>query len=339
MKKNIIAWDLGATKCAAGVVEYETESRALTCLKSTSIKLSDTTSLEDLIQNLEQQLDFSIAGADAICIGGAGFYDGQELLLEGVYPYRMLFQQVAAAQKWPVYAVIHDYAPIVCATFTNYLSDEKNIKRLNQGEIQPFGRRMAFGIGTGLGGKDGVLLPNGDFWLGQNEVGHIGISMPPSAELLHVKRHYELMQFSQQQCAIEERMACTFEKILSGPGAVRLYRFLYSDSEAITPEIVGEKMQKGLVPELMNVFSWYLGLFVGTMQLNFMPEGGLWITGGVALSNLNLFDAPEFFDGIHASPAYMPQREHYPLGVLCNPEHALIGGGYYAAVKLLCELQ
>jgi glucokinase len=335
MKKNIIAWDLGATKCAAGVVEYDTESRGLTCIRSSSVKLSDTSSLADLIQKLDQKLDFPIAAADAICIGGAGFYDGNELLLEGVYPYPMAFQKIANAQKWPVYAVIHDYAPIVCATFTDYLRNEKNIKRLNQGEIQPLGRRMAFGIGTGLGGKDGVLLPDGNFWLGQNEVGHIGIAMPPSADLLHLKRHQELMQFLQRQCAFEKRMSCAFEKILSGPGAVRLHGFLYSDSETVTPEIVGEKMQKGLVPELMNMFSWYLGLFVGTMQLNFMPESGLWITGGVALSNLNLFDNPEFIDGIHASPAYLQQRENYPLGVLCNPEHALIGGGYYAAVRLL----
>ncbi len=335
MKKNIIAWDLGATKCAAGVVEYDTESRDLTCVRSSSIKLSDTSSLEDLIHKLDQHLDFPIAAADAICIGGAGFYDGQQLLLEGAYPYDMSFQQVATAQKWPAYAVVHDYAPIVCATFTSYLNDEKNIKRLNQCEMQPLGRRVAFGIGTGLGGKDGVLLPSGDFWLGQNEVGHIGISMPPNADVAHLKRHQEFMDFLQLQHSVEERMSFTFEKVLSGRGAVRLHQFFYPESENITPEIVGEKMRTGSVPELIHAFAWYLGLFVGTMQLNFMPEGGVWITGGVALSNLNLFDSPEFFAGMQASPAYMPQRETYPLGVLCNAEHALIGGGYYAAVRLL----
>jgi glucokinase len=335
MKKNIVAWDLGATKCAAGVVEYDTESRALNCVSSASIKLSDTSSLADLTQKLEQQLDFSIPAADAVCIGGAGFYDGKQLLLEGVYPYSMSFQQLAATQKWPVYAVIHDYAPIVCATFTDYLKNENNIKRLNQAEMQPLGRRLAFGIGTGLGGKDGVLLPNGDFWLGQNEVGHIGISMPPCADAMHLKQHQEFMHFLQLQHAIDERLLFTFEKILSGQGAVRLHRFFYPDSDNITPELVGKKMQTGLVPELMNAFAWYLGLFVGTMQLNFMPEGGIWITGGVALNNLNLFDRADFFAGIHASPAYLAQRESYPLGVLCNPEHALIGGAYYAAVRLL----
>lgn len=335
MKKNIIAWDLGATKCAAGLVEFDTESRALNCVRDTSIKLSDTTSLEDLIQKIDQQLDFPITAADAICIGGAGFYDGQQLLLEGVYPYAMSFQQVATSQKWPVYAVIHDYAPIICATFTDYLTNEKNIKHLNQCDMQPFGRRVAFGIGTGLGGKDGVLLPNGDFWLGQNEMGHIGISMPPCADVLHVKRHQEFMHFLHLQHAIEDRMSFTFEKILSGKGAVRLHQFLYPDSQNISPEIVGEKMREGSVPELINAFAWYLGLFIGTMQLNFMPEGGIWITGGVALNNLNIFDSPELFAGIHASPAYLSQRASYPLGVLCNSEHALIGGGYYAAVRLL----
>jgi glucokinase len=71
------------------------------------------------------------------------------------------------------------------------------------------------------------------------------------------------------------------------------------------------------------------------MQLTFMPEGGVWITGGVAINHLDVFDCPGFIAGIHASPAYLAQREEYPLGVLKNHEHALIGSGYYAAKRLL----
>ncbi|OAI49537.1 hypothetical protein AYO45_06985 [Gammaproteobacteria bacterium SCGC AG-212-F23] len=94
-------------------------------------------------------------------------------------------------------------------------------------------------------------------------------------------------------------------------------------------------MQAGQTPEILDAFAWYTGLFIGTVQLIFMPEGGIWITGGVALSHLSIFDNPEFLHGIHTSPSYLPERQKYPLGILCNPEHALMGGGFYASKRLL----
>lgn len=335
MKKNIIAWDLGATKCTAGVVEYREDIDDLVCKHHYTLKLTEATSLENLIDKIESGLDFSMAKADAICIGAAGHYNGESLLLENAYPYSMHFAKIAKQQGWPAYAVIHDYAPIVCATFTSYINQPKNIKRLNSSAMQHHGRRVALGIGTGLGLKDGVLLPNGDFWLGRNEIGHIGVPTPPFAEVRHRKLHEELIRFLQEKTLISSNQPLTFEKILSGQGTVRLYQFFYRNAEEITPEEVGEKMREGEATEMLDTFAWYAGLFIGTVQLTFMPEGGVWITGGVALKNLDVFDRPDFFSGIHASPAYRQQREEYPLGILCNHEHALIGCGYYAMKRLL----
>lgn len=336
MKKNIIAWDLGATKCTAGIIEYNEDIHDLICKKHYTLKLTEASSLENLINKIEFALDFSMAEADAICIGAAGHYDGETLLLENAYPYPMQFAKIAREQNWPAYAVIHDYAPIVCATFTSYIDQPDNIKRLNSCAMQQHGRRVALGIGTGLGLKDGVLLPNGDFWLGRNEIGHIGVTTPPSAPQEHLKLHEELIRFLQEKSGSSANQV-TFEKILSGQGTVRLYQFFNRDAADITPEEVGNKMCAGAASEMLDTFAWYAGLFVGTVQLTFMPEGGVWITGGVALKNLDVFDRPHFFAGINASPAYRQQREEYPLGILCNHEHALIGCGYYAMRRLIAS--
>jgi glucokinase len=332
---NIITWDLGATKCTAGLVEYHPTLQTFVCNKHHTVKLADTSSLEDLITQLETDLDFPMQNADAICIAAAGHYDGKYLLHANAYPYPMHFANTAELQDWPRHAVIHDYAPIVCATFTSYMEQPDNIKRLNTCPMQMHGRRVAFGIGTGLGLKDGVLLPNGDFWLGQNEAGHIGITHPPSADPIHLKRHQEIMHFLHDKFSLQLNEPITYERILTGKGTVNLYEFFYADAPDITPEEVGIKMRDGLAPELVDAFAWYLGLFIGTIQLIFMPEGGVWITGGVAMKNLDVFDSPDFFAGIYATPAYLMQREEYPLGVLCNHEHALIGSAYYAVKRLL----
>ncbi|MDR3491696.1 MAG: glucokinase [Gammaproteobacteria bacterium] len=332
MINTFFVWDLGGTKCSAGIIEHNTVSNKIICKKKTSVKLAETTSLEDLIFKLEDNLKMRMSQANAICIGAAGLYDGETLILEGVYPYPMRFAAIAKAQCWPHYAIIHDYASIICSTFTNYMDSPQNVLRLNDSPIDTHGRRVAFGIGTGLGGKDGVLFPDGSFWLGRNEIGHIGVTTPPMADQSALQRHHELIHFLYSLETSHHPI--TFEKILSGPGTSRLHQFFYPSQGVLSPEEVGINLREGKASELLNAFAWYTGLFVGTIQLMFMPEGGIWITGGVALNHLEIFQSPEFFAGINASPAYILQREKFPLGVLCNLEHALIGCGYYAANKL-----
>ena len=56
MTKNIVTWDLGATKCTAGLVEFNPANNDLVCKKHYTIKLADTASLEDLIAKLETGL-------------------------------------------------------------------------------------------------------------------------------------------------------------------------------------------------------------------------------------------------------------------------------------------
>ncbi len=329
MKKHIIAWDLGATKCTAGLVSYDLATQNFACEKQTTVKLAQTTSLDNMTEQLELGLGIHMTDADAVCIGAAGQYNGTHLVLEGVYPYRMPFAQLAQERKWPVHAVLHDYAPIICATFTNYMTQAANVKCLNDCAIAVHGRRVAAGIGTGLGLKDGVLLESGDFWLGRNEIGHIGIPTPPATDGDSVRRHRELMHFLQS----DNLQPLTFEKLLSGRGTARLYEFFYG--LPLSPEETGEKMRAGTTPELNETLAWYAGLFVGTVQLSFMPEGGTWLTGGVTVNHLDIFDSASFTAGLQASPAYLTQRASYPVGILCNLQHALIGCGYYAVKRLL----
>lgn len=333
--KTIIALDLGATKCAAGIIEYHPETLEYVCKRTYSINLAVTTSLEDLLQKTSAGLCMPFTAADAICIGAAGQYNGRELHhLEGVYPYPMNIADVARNQRWGKYAVIHDYDTVVCATFTSYMQHPGNVMRLNNCIPDPHKRRVALGLGTGLGMKDAILLQNGDFWLGKNEIGHIGIIHPPHTDDEHLSRHLEFMRFlllaqKNQQTPI------TFESILTGRGLVNLHQFLYSSNEPVSPEIIGEQMKNGSNPELLDLFSWYLGLFIGSIQLIFMPEGGIWMTGGVAMKHLEIFSQPAFINGIHATPAFQHVRDSYPIGVLTNPEHALIGAGFYAVRRML----
>jgi len=331
---TIVSWDLGGTKCAAAVVQLD-EQQQYRCAKKCHIKLLDCHSLDDLIQKVDQTLGFDSAAADAICIGGAGQFDGEHLNLQNGYPFAMDFARAKQQHRWPQFTVIHDYSSVACATFTSYMDDSQNVRMLHQGELDPYGRRVTLGVGTGLGLKDSVLFPDGNFWLGTNEAGHIGITHPPLCNPIEQQRHLEFMQFLRSKHGLYDNEPMTFESILTGKGVLHLFEFLHGHHEGITPEVVGQRIRRGEAPECLQIFAWYLGLFVSTVQLMFMPSGGVWITGGVVIKNLELFDLPDFWHGMQASPCYQKERDAFPVGVLINPEHALIGSAFYAVNRLL----
>ncbi len=335
--KVIISWDIGATKCAAALMYYNVKNNKLTCEKQHSIKLRDCASFAELTAQLEAALGLKMAEADAICIGAAGQYDGAELQHHVPYPYPMAIAETANAERWPAYKVVHDYTPIVCATFTDYMKHADNVRLLHNGDFDQYGRRVAIGIGTGLGVKDGVLLKNGDCWLGKNEMGHIGISHPPLANADQLQRHHALIHYMQSEGVLQHGQSLSFEMILSGQGMARLHHFVNQAAVHWTPEQVGDYCRAGEADETLGIFAWYLGLYIGTVQLSFMPSGGIWLTGGVLLKNLAIVDRPEFMQGIYASPAYRQQRDEFPLGILCNHEAAFWGGAYYAIQRLLIE--
>lgn len=328
-EKEFVVWDLGGTKCAAAHMRYNDKIQEFSCVKSHYVKLQECQSLDQLVDNIEAHLGLKMSQVDGICIGAAGQFDGRILRLENGYPFEMNFADIAQKRAWHNWQVIHDYVPILCATFTSYMDHPENVKVLAKGQPDIFGRRLVFGVGTGLGLKDGVLLKSGDLWLGTNEIGHVGIPHPPLVDKAVRDRHREFINFLRSDKAFGDDKPITFEAILTGQGTRRLHHFLTGECN-LSPEELGAQLRDGWHQPTLKLFAWYLGLFVGTVQLIFMPSGGIWFTGGVVLRHLEAVEQPEFLLGIKASPAYEEQRAKFPLGVLANPEHAFFGGAFYA---------
>lgn len=332
--KAFIVWDLGATKCAAAIVDYN--GRNFQIRHQYKCFLRDFKSLKALAADIESNLGLPIAEADAICIAGAGQYNGQELILDKAgkgYPYPMKFAKLGAQKKWKQTYVVHDYTPIVCRTF---LEDEHDIKVLHPGEGQAYGRRVAFGVGTGLGMKDAVLLPNGHVWIGANEVGHIGLSSPPICNHIEYQQHLDLLNFIRQY-QDQGNLLTTFETLLSGPGMALIHQFVTGSPQLLTPEEAAAVIVQEPNSPTLQLFAKYLGLFIGVVQLAFMPRGGIWISGGVLDKNPSLFSEPlitHIYQGIELSPSYQPERQQFPLKVMLGSSHAFLGGAFFLAQQL-----
>jgi glucokinase len=318
MAKQILAWDLGATKCQAGLVRYYDGDDVLECKESCIIKLNTVQSLEELVSAVEKQLDVKHRDVDGITIGAAGIYDGHVLHLHNGYPFLMPIGKVALQKKWAPYAVVRDYAPVVCVSFYLHL---KTIE-IHQGHPDQYGRRVAFGIGTGLGLKDGALMPNGDFWLGNNEMGHIGLcagNVPANLASLH-----------RELCLRQS----TFEDILSGQGLLNLHHVFYDD-KILAPDELGALIKAGKALKTLHAFAFYVRLFIAAVQLSFMPSGGIFMAGGVLLKHPELFSCDEFFLGLRALTAYQDLRREIPMRLIDDKHAILIGAAYYATKRIL----
>ena len=328
-KQTYVTWDLGGTKCSVALVEHDLIYDRFNLLAQHTHPLTDFITLDDMVDAFEADLQMDMSECDGVLISAAGVYDGKKIHLAAPYPFPMEFARVAKQRHWSQYAVVHDYVPVVCATFIANRNDQITFKTLNDAESIRHGRRVVFGVGTGLGLKDGVLLQDGNFWLGTNESGHIGVSIPPRAYPDQVKLHNEFVHFMQTEGLLPSGRALTFEAILSGFGFGLMHQFF--TGETVSAEQAAEQLACDRQHPTLSLFAWYLGLFTGTVQLNFMPDAGLWIAGGVINKHLDLFDQQTFKEGLMASPAYWAERQNMPMYVFTGDRYPTIGGAYYAS--------
>jgi len=330
---NYIIWDLGATKCAAALVHDDGQFHIQ---KKARVELAQCQSLSDLTQQIESQLQTPFTKADAICIAGAGQYNGEELCLQKPYPFPMTFAKTAQANHWPRFHVIHDYAPIVCRTFVE-MNEQAGYRYLNTVPSDSTGRRVAFGVGTGLGVKDAAPLENGQFWLGCNEMGHIGLTTPSLATSDEIKLHQAFCRFLHEIEVLPASTPITYEMVLSGNGLSRIYQFFYGSDKKLSPKETAEFIAQSNDNQIYKLFAWYLGCFIATVQLTFMPTGGIYINGGVIHRSLQLFSEPyiqAMWRGIKSFPAYWNLRQKMPLIVMEGQDHAFLGGAYYITKRI-----
>lgn len=314
----IISLDIGATKCAAAIMQVI--GGDISCKQQARINLSECDSFLHLTKQLEAQLQFLFKDAGFICIAASGRYKQGIIIHERGYPFSMNVAETAKKYNWKAFAVIHDYVPVACATYCDTASTYS--KTLHRGLVKENARRVALGVGTGLGIKDCIKLPSGEYWFGENEAGHVAIPLAPHHDNAMLEKHQALLSFLNEHSLLEHGEGFSFESLLSGNGLVRLHQFTQNSIEPISA--------KDVCKEAWAQFSWYLGLYVATLQLMFMPFGGVWIAGGVIQKNLHLFDSDDFANGLQALPAYSKDRNSMPIYVFCDEMIVHYGCAFYA---------
>jgi len=151
--------------------------------------------------------------------------------------------------------------------------------------------RVAVGAGTGLGVAWVEGADNKTACAHDTEGGHIDFAPIDDIQI-------ELLRFLQQRFG-----HVSYERILSGDGLVSLYQFCAgkqgasSHSDGISAEWVNKQSKNNAVADrALTLFVQIYAAYIGNIALLFKPDGGIFITGGIAAKIVNKMQSEEFIN-------------------------------------------
>lgn len=213
------------------------------------------------------------------------------------------------------------------------LLHDEDFAVLNSGVPDPSGAIAVISAGTGLGE---TIAP----WDGSShrplagEGGHTDFA--PRNELETRLLLYLRAEFGR----------VSYERVLSGPGLINLYRFLRDQRQiAEDPAIVAEMSQGNpaavisragtdgsctLCRQALELFVSLYGAEAGNLALRALATGGVYLGGGIAPKILASLMKPAFMLAFTAKGRLSPLLETIPVRVILNDRAALLGAGRYA---------
>ncbi|HAC64788.1 MAG TPA: glucokinase [Cyanothece sp. UBA12306] len=227
--------------------------------------------------------------------------------------------------------LINDF---VAVGYNIVLEKNNSLITLQTGEYVKDAPVAIIGAGTGLG-KAFAIPQNDNYQVFPTEGGHQGFSPNNSLE-------EELLQYLRVYGKVD------VERVVSGVGIVNIFRFLRDcklprepignilDQDDPAAEIAkGAKQGNFLCQRTMEIFAETYGAAAGDMAVSFLPFGGLYIAGGIALKNIELMQNGRFMEAFKSKAKLNPLLlEKIPVHIVLNPLEGLTGAIQYAANKM-----
>ncbi|MEL6818698.1 MAG: glucokinase [Pseudomonadota bacterium] len=283
-----------------------------------NIKASDFPELNGAIQT--QVLDRTSLIPQTAVLAVAGPVDGDRIDLTNnhwvVEPLKMIsdlgFKEVV---------VINDYEAQALAAVA---LQPDQLEKIGDGTQDTEASRVVLGPGTGLG-VAGLVHAAGKWIPVAGEGGHIDLG--PQTE-----RDSEVFAHIQR---IDGRVSG--EQILCGRGVVNLYQAIcvsdgveaaFSDPAQITEAAIagGNKVAS----ETISLFCEYLGRVAGDLALIFMAHGGVYLTGGITMKILPVFDRERFRSAFSNKAPHNELIGQMPTYAVINDRAPMKGLAAYA---------
>jgi glucokinase len=220
-----------------------------------------------------------------------------------------------------------------------------DLHTLQDGKVLDRAPIGVIGAGTGLG--EAYLGWNGDrYEVYPTEGGHTDFAPRNALEI-------ELLQYLQKR---HDRVSV--ERVASGTGIVAIYQFLRDRQTLAESAEIAEKMRlweagdlnvdvaaaianaaltncetnlDHLATQTMQMFVEAYAAEVGNLALKLIPNGGLYIAGGIAPKILPLLQDGKFLRILKSKGRISSVLEDIPIHIVLNPEVGLIGAMLHAA--------
>jgi glucokinase len=280
----------------------------------------------DTAANLEaavaRYLDETGARPDAATLAVAGPIDGEEVALTN-RAWRFRRGEFARRFGFSALRVVNDFEAIAWALPSLGAAETRPLGSPTPSLPSPasggglgrgHGVKLVLGPGTGLGVA--ALIPAGGRWhVVASEGGHacFGPQEPDEVDVFARLR---------QDCG-----SVSAERVLSGPGLLRLARALDPQITYRAPEtiVAGALAREPSALAATRLFVRLLGRFAGSLALTFKAQGGVYITGGVASGLGLLLHEPQFRAAFEAHPPYETLLKGIPTLLVTCDEPGLIG--------------
>ena len=214
--------------------------------------------------------------------------------------------------------------------------EEKDLVSLNRVKGTPVGNQAVISAGTGLG-EAGLYWDGDSYDVFASEGGHCDFA--PRNELEVDLFRYLAARFGH----------VSYERIVSGPGLVNVYRFFRDTHRGEEPAWLTEDLAHGdagatisraaisgkspLAEHALDLWISIYGAETGNLALKLMTTGGIYLGGGIAPKLVSKLAGPLFMQAFLNKGRMQALLESIPVRVIVNDKIALFGAARYAAAK------
>ncbi|GAB4172055.1 MAG: glucokinase [Rhodocyclaceae bacterium] len=129
----------------------------------------------------------------------------------------------------------------------------------------------------------------------------------------------------------------SWERVVSGPGLVEIYRYLAETAGQESARFAGEPDPAAAIAaaglsgrdatasRALDLFARAYGAEAGNLALRCLATGGVYVAGGIAPKLIGLLRGPVFLDAFFAKGRYAGWMRRIPLRVVLEPKAALEG--------------
>jgi len=308
-------------------------------LFSVQFKSQELISLDQaLLQALEfakQTYDINVS---ACCIGAAGVVsiDHNFAKLTNV-SWDVDGKSISVSTGISAMYVINDFQAIGYGmSFIDYASQD-DILIIKKASSQQYltSTKVIVGAGTGLGKC--VL-----FYDEQGNVYHPIASEGGHTDLpVYTEEEFEMMRFIQRKYRLS--FPVTYEQVISGPGLMNIYEYLkqsgrYDEPSTVdirSPEDIStHRMDDEICKKTFDLFTRFYARCIKNIILDTMALGGVYIAGGIAIKNQDLFRSSMFKEEVENAFKRNDVLNTVPLYLIHNYDLSLKGASYAALLRL-----